>query len=189
MKTGMKKIFAVLLVVMLAAGFVACGGNGGGNGSGESTDPATMDKIQGGIHTVLKDYLMASSDTFTEDSFENGQLPMYDVTRLKKGDGEFESYLQGLEIDPSAVEDFLRIQSMVIVKSDSIIVMRVNDMEKAKEGLAKFHEGQLKIWESYLPDQYEKAKNNVTGSEGDYLYYVTSDAQEEVLAVIREQLK
>ena len=180
-----KKIMAILIAAVLIFGLTACTNNS----TGAATDPASMDIIQSKIYDTTKDFLVSEGVGDPDVDYSDGRIPGYFIERLKNGDEQFDTYLQGIGVDPSAVEDFYQIQSMIMVNANCVMVLRVNDMAKAKAGLGQFHEGQLKIWESYLPDQYKKTQNNVTESTGDYLYYVTSDIQDDILAVIRQTLK
>ncbi len=192
MRRLFKSAIGLLLVVGMLFFLAACSSNNGGGSSettgGASTDPASMDLIWEKIFEQIKIYSMENA-SMGEDAFEDGNLPGYIVTRAKKGDAELDAALKAIGIDPSIVEDYLQVQSMIMVKSDNIIVVRSTDPEKVKEQLNDYHQKQLSNWESYLQDQYLKAKNNVTEIKGDYLYYVTSDVQDKILADIRGVLK
>ena len=45
---------------------------------------------------------------------------------------------------------------------------------------------QEQTWSTYLPDQYEKVQNNVTGRVGNLLYYITSDHPQELEEAIKK---
>lgn len=184
-----RRLAAILLclalvssVILLMPGCSAAGAGGAGR------DPAAMDKIASDIHAEIKAYLDAADAGFSEEEYADGKIPMMTVTRVKKGDADFEDALAFYGLDSETVQDMYAAQAMMITQSNVVIVLRTSDVEKALAGLKEFHEGQERMWSSYLPDQYEKVKNNVTGSEGDYVYYVTHDAAGKIVDAIKAGL-
>ena len=45
------------------------------------------------------------------------------------------------------------------------------------------------MWEMYLPDQFEKVKNNLILSKGTYLIYITYDNPEAIEKIFNEKVK
>ena len=178
-----QKKLSVIIALMAALSIMlaACGN------AGSKPNPEVMDDIQAAVYSELKNYLTAEG--VDESLFEDGIIPGYEIFRGNKEDTGFDAMAASLMVDADAIEDMLVMRSMIIVNADCIIVLRANDLEKAKAGLKAYHEMQLKQWESYLPDQYQKTKDTVTDAAGDYIYYVTSSIQQEVLEAIRAELK
>lgn len=123
----MKRLLSAFACLVMLCG---CGA------SNASKSPETMDRIQTDVHATIREYLLAQDTQQDEALFADGKMPMYEVTRFKRGDENFDAYLQSLGFEPTAVQDVLHLQPIVNAKSDNVLVMRVNDMEKTKQGLA-----------------------------------------------------
>jgi len=85
---------------------------------------------------------------------------------------------QGLKdfygIDASDLEEYDVKIPMMIVKSNEIAVIKVKDAEKVeevKENIEKRAESIKKTFETYLPDQYENAKNYLLEVKGKYIIF------------------
>jgi hypothetical protein len=78
------------------------------------------------------------------------------------------------------------------VNSDEIILLKAKDeahVKSLKEALEREKEAQIKTWEIYLPDQFEKVKNNVIKTNGNYLLYVTYGNPDEIEAIFDSYFK
>lgn len=74
-------------------------------------------------------------------------------------------------IDKSQFADVLIYGTMISVKANEIILIKVNnesDISKAVDLLTKRKEQVYKTWEQYLPDQFEMVKNGVIKTNGKY---------------------
>lgn len=79
-----------------------------------------------------------------------------------------------LDIDPGDVEEYAGYISMVMVSSDNLIAV------KAKEGKVEEIQGKLEArkdfevrsFQQYLPDQYDKAQAGKVFTVGDYVFLV-----------------
>ena len=160
------KLLTIVLVAGVFFSLTGCGSSGGKKGE----DPASMNAIETGVTEAMS------------------ELPMTMFVRVKEDDSDFENQMMMFGFDADVAKELFVARSMVNVNADCIIVMRVHDMERAKAQLAEFHQAQSNLWENYLPDQFQKVKNNVTGSEGEYLYYVTAGNSDTVLDIIRNAL-
>lgn len=181
-------ISAIALITACLLSFGACSPSGG---SSADTNPNTLNAILEAVHPIIKDYSKQGNENLTEDLFEDHKLPMYIVENKKTGDADYAAALDALGFDSTKVEGYLRIAAEINLRSDYMLVLYTTDMEATKAALDELHQGQVNTWSTYLPDQYEKVQNNVTGSQGNYLYYVTMDAeiQDEIVAAIKEALK
>ncbi len=123
-----------------------------------------------------------------EDSFKDGSLPGYMETDLASGDLKEPMAEMFNQED---LEEGIVIQQMMNVRSDLIVVLKAKDeskLENLKTSLDKIKEQQEMIWSSYLPDQYEKVKNNITIVEGKYLIYITYDDPESIETIFNNAL-
>ena len=65
-------------------------------------------------------------------------------------------------------------------------VLGENEFLPVQVALADTLASQEQTWSTYLPDQYEKVQNNVTGRVGNLLYYITSDHPQELEEAIKK---
>lgn len=123
-----------------------------------------------------------------EESFKDGQLPRYmEIDLVTETTNPFSEI-----INKEDIEEGIAIQQMINIKSDMIIVLKAKDISKVeslKTSLEAIKDQQSKLWESYLPDQYEKVKNNIIQSNGKYLVYITYDDSEKIETVFNDELK
>lgn len=81
---------------------------------------------------------------------------------------------------------------LVNIKSSDLAIIKLNDpkdFEVVKEALTKRAEDIIQMFSSYLPDQYEFAKNYQIVQEGDYVLYSISHDQEALLKIFKDSLK
>ena len=87
-------------------------------------------------------------------------------------------------IDPEKLEDYAIRIPMMNVKSNEIAILKVKDAadvpaveEAVKERAATVQQQ----FETYLPDQYENAKNYKIVTKGNYVLFVISDQADELV--------
>lgn len=175
----MKKIISLVLISITLVTFVGCAKQ-------QEVNVSVNDIFKAVKEQMTKDMIAAG---VPEDSFKDGQLPRYMETDLttEEAVGPIAELFNKEDIEEGIV-----LQHMMNVKSDLIIVLKGKDEEKVvslKEALDKVKESQENIWSQYLPDQYEKVKNNITKVEGKYLIYITADNAENIEAVFDNSLK
>lgn len=167
----MKKIIALSVVLLTLLAFVGCS-------SQETEVNVTISEIMEAVKNQMADDMKAGG--MPEDNFKDGKLPGYMEVDLT---GE-ESQSQIMELFNSEdIEEGVVLQQMINIKSDLIIVVKAKDetkVEGVKESLNKVKEQQENIWSKYLPDQYEKVKNNVIKTNGNYVIYITYDNPESI---------
>lgn len=171
----MKK-YTVLIALCLC--FLALAGCGGGAGETVSYADAKENLVN-----ALAQELKAGGigeDAFTEENPLPGYLIM-DVL----GDDAF----LPVKVEPDSVKQGVVIQAMMNVRSDLIVLVEAKDdagVQKVQEALADTLAAQKQTWSTYLPDQYEKVENNITGRAGNLVYYITSDHPEELEKAIKK---
>lgn len=167
----MKKIIALSVVLLTLLAFVGCS-------SQEAEVNVTVSEIIEAVKNQMADDMKAGG--MPEDNFKDGKLPGYMEVDLT---GE-ESQSQIMELFNSEdIEEGVVLQQMINIKSDLIIIVKAKDetkVEGVKESLSKVKEQQENIWSKYLPDQYEKVKNNVIKTNGNYVIYITYDNPESI---------
>lgn len=72
------------------------------------------------------------------------------------------------------------------VNADEIIVLEAADeaqTDEVKTALENELAAQVQTWEQYLPDQFEKVKNNVILQNGTQFIYITYDQPEKIAQI------
>ncbi|WP_432403246.1 DUF4358 domain-containing protein [Wukongibacter sp. M2B1] len=175
----MKKILILAIACLMIFTAVGC------SQQQKEVNIAITDIVEGIKGKIAEDMKAAG---VSEDNFKEGKLPGYIETDLTTDD------LQGQmnEIfNKEDIEEGIIIEQMMNVNSDLIIVLRAKDESKVdnlKLSLDKVREQQNTIWSTYLPDQYEKVKNNMTIVEGKYLIYITYEDTESIEAIFNNAL-
>ena len=155
----MKKYTVLIALCLCMLALAACGGGSG--------DAVSYDTAKENLVNALAQELKAGGigeDAFTEET----PLPGYAILD---------------QVDASSVKQGVVIQAMMNVRSDLIVLIEVKDdagAQRVQEALADTLASQEQTWSTYLPDQYEKVQNNVTGRVGNLLYYITSDHPQEL---------
>ncbi|SHI03674.1 DUF4358 domain-containing protein [Clostridium grantii] len=145
------------------------------------------------VNDIMKDIKVQIAEDMKnggvpEEDFKDGQLPMYMEMDLTS---ETPNPLSEM-INKDDIEEGIALQPMMNVKSDMIVVLKAKDISKVeslKTSLQSIKEQQNQIWERYLPDQYEKVKNNIILSNGKYLIYITYDDVEKIQTAYENALK
>ncbi|MGM8214813.1 DUF4358 domain-containing protein [Bacillaceae bacterium W0354] len=122
------------------------------------------------------------------DEDTGGYLDSYLDIDLKEetDDPLVDMQVETLGINLDSIKNGFILAPMMNVNSDLIILFEAADeaeVEALKEALEKQKEAQVQTWEMYLPDQYEKVKNNIIKTDGNYLLYVTYEEPESIEAI------
>lgn len=98
---------------------------------------------------------------------------------------------QGLKdfygIDASDLEEYDVRIAMMNVKSNEVAIIKVKDAEKVEEikgNVEKRAESIKKTFETYLPDQYENAKNYLLETKGKYIIFAIYEDTAKVEEVV-----
>ena len=145
-KMDMKRIISLCLAAVMLLSAVACG-------SKEPATPALKEGVtlQGLMDSISEEYGFAMPAALDE-------MILTDL----------------LDINPGDVEEYAGYISMVMVSSDNLIAV------KAKEGKTEEIQGKLEArkdfevrsFQQYLPDQYDKAQAGKVFAVGDYVFLV-----------------
>lgn len=205
----MKKILAIITIMMVASlAFVGCSNETinddqikNEDQNGKETQPDEPEEIpEEEVNVPVKDILEAikeqmKSDLIAggvpEDNFEEGTIPGFLEQNLKPEVEEENPFFQ-LDINTENLEEGYILAQMINIKSDQIIVLKASDesvVSNLEAALQQVKESQIAVWEQYLPDQYEKVKNNIIKTEGKYLLYVTYENPEAIEAIFDDMLK
>lgn len=89
-------------------------------------------------------------------------------------------------IDPEKLEEYAIRIPMMNVKTNEIAILKLKneaDVPEVEEALKKRAESVQKQFETYLPDQYENAKNYQLVTKGNYVLFVISEQADELVKV------
>ena len=96
-----------------------------------------------------------------------------------------------LNIDPASLDEFLMETPMMIVQSNTYIIVRPasGKEQEVKDAINAYMKRLEEQWKTYLPDQYELVKNRKEEKLGDYLIYIVSSDNEKVFNTIKASVK
>lgn len=177
----MKKILSFIIVVLTVFAFAGCGK--------KAPNVPVKDIVEGVKKQMAEDM---KADGAPESSFKDGKLPGFIEVDLTAEESSPFSKTIKEKYNMEDIEEGIVLQQMMSVKSDLIIVLKAKDeskVEDLKAVLEKEKEAQIKIWEQYLPDQYEKVKNNIITTKGKYLIYITYENPEKIEEIFTNVLK
>lgn len=165
---------------MSGALFAACGDKATDKNDEEQQQVSLSEKFAN-VKNVIAEDLQAGG---VEEPLVDGKLSSYfevDLTDKENPDQAF--FLEKLGIEENQLAAGYVIAAMMNVNSDEIILLEATDETAAaslKEALEKELAAQKQTWEQYLPDQYEKVKNNQIKQNGNQFIYITYDQPEKI---------
>lgn len=173
----MKKLSVLLLLFVTTVCLFGCSG-----------PKVPVEDIAAEIKEAIKEHMIAGG--IPEEQFENG-LPGYiEADILEEGSA---MWLSSPDLfDEDTIDEGVILASMFNVNSDEILIVKAKDKRSVKDLLVAMEtekENRLRLWETYLPNQYEKVKNTVIKSEGLYLLYATYKDPEVVEGAFQSALK
>lgn len=180
----MKKITVALLLSVVSVILFGCGN------SNNSESNVSLSELLSSIKEQIASDLEAGG---VEDALVDGELQGYilaDLTTENAEEGMEAMYAEKLNIDPQTLNAGYILAPMMNVKSDEIILLEAKDedqVETLKQALEEELQAQINTWQRYLPDQFEKVKNNVITTNGRYLLYVTYDHPEAIVKIFNDQ--
>lgn len=190
MKKLVKIITMMMMVTLLFAGCAK--GNSDNEGSNNESETekdvvVAVDDIVAAIKEQIKKDMLEGG--VPEENFKDNMLPGFIEEDLK---AEEKSPFVTLEINEEDLEEGTLLAPMINLKADQILVLKASDestISNLEAVLQQVKESQIGVWEQYLPEQYEKVKNNIIKTNGKYLLYVTYDYPEKIEEIFDNMLK
>lgn len=184
----MRKISIVLVTVVLMI-MVGCTKQSD-SGNNETTN-ASFDSIVNAIkEQIAKDLKEAGIE---EEVLVDGNIMNYfhtNLTASEESDPAIPVWLEKMQLQQEDIANGTVIAAMMSVNADEIIVLEAKEESKVdslKASLEKELQAQEQTWSQYLPDQYEKVKQNVIKTKGKYLIYITYSNPEQIEKVFDDQ--
>lgn len=179
----MKKISVIaLLAFILVLG--ACGN------AGTSSSAPAFDDVYEAVEEAFINVLKENGD-MTEDEILNNYF-IEDLTVNEEDESMTNVLFEQMELDEDLLANGQVIGAMMNINSDEIFVLEAKsseDVAALKESLERELAAQTQTWEQYLPDQYEKVKNNVIETNGNFLLYVTFSDEDKIVKAFNKQFK
>lgn len=153
------------------------------------------DEKDDAIISRLNNYILREEDGYFMALAASNQDELLQIIRNSKNpvfsnmmEIPVESIEDTLGIKEDQVDEFLMATPMMIVRSDTYIIVKPSkgNKEVVKEKTDEYMSNLEKQWETYLPEQYELVKNRLEKELGDYLIYVVSIDNELVYETIKD---
>lgn len=179
----MKKL-AGIVVLFMAVMMAACGTQS----SDEPNKNQASDVNFTDITSNIKDQV--ATDLKAEGVDDMSQT--HQEADLKDTEGEnsvADIWIEKMKLDPELLANGTVIAALMNVNADEIIVLEAKDEKQVpelKKSLENELAAQVQTWEQYLPDQYEKVKNNKIVTKGKFLLYVTYTNPEDIEKAFNE---
>lgn len=164
------KWFGFISVLLLAA----CSGDAGNEGSDVSFDAVASDIVEQ-VEADLKE--MDQSLTVTDVYYH------LNLKEVDDSDPAAAVFVESLQINDEELANGMVLAPMMNINSDEIIFLEAKDashVESLKTTLENELAAQDQTWSEYLPDQYEKVKNNIVKTNGNFLIYITYEHPEKI---------
>ena len=169
----MKKMTGIVMV-LVAVLLTACGSQSADESPDSNGDAKQADfgEIIADIKDVLEKDIQQEDENL--DVFQN--YAESDLTDTENKETDASIWIEKLSLDPARIENGTVLAAMMNVNADEIILLEAKedeDVAELKASLEKELEAQVQTWERYLPEQYDKVKNNEIVTQGKFLLYVT----------------
>ncbi len=161
----------------------------------EFVDNLKKDETEQEVISKLNNYILREEDDYIMALASSNQDELLQIIRNSKNpifanmmEIPVESIEDTLGIKEDQVEEFLMATPMMIVRSDTYIIIKPSEgnKEAVKEKIDEYMSNLETQWETYLPAQYELVKNRLEKELGDYLIYVVSIDNDLVYKTIKD---
>ncbi|WP_052245933.1 DUF4358 domain-containing protein [Sporosarcina sp. ZBG7A] len=179
----MKKL-AGIVVLCMAVMMAACGSQSSGEPNKEQASEVKFTDIVSNIKDQVSEDLKAEGVDDTSQTHQE-----VDLKDTKDENSVANIWIEKMKMNPELFANGTVIAALMNVNADEIIVLEAKDEEQVaelKKSLENELASQVQTWERYLPDQYEKVKNNKIITKGKFLLYVTYTNPEAVEKAFNE---
>lgn len=186
MKKKMSFIGLLILVMIVSA----CGTNNSSSGNNKPKQGPTFNEVYTAVEATLKEELQAESGLSEDEVL--GNYFIEDLTATDADMAMVDVLLERMELDPDKLANGKAIGALMNVNADEIFVLEAkeeDDVADLKASLEQELAAQIQTWEQYLPEQYEKVKNNVIQTNGKFLLYVTFSDSEKIADAFNQQFE
>ncbi|MEV5026851.1 DUF4358 domain-containing protein [Paenibacillus sp. LPE1-1-1.1] len=163
-----KNYFAFMLVIALGLVLTACSGANSNNTANNNT---SANKEEQAVTTK------------TTKEMVDGMLAKIEQPALIEMTGDMVK--QMYDIDPALLEQYTIMSPMMNIKTNEMAVFKVKDAKDiaaVEDGIKKRAGDVQKMFETYLQDQYEIAKNYKLVTKGSYVFFVISEQADQFVS-------
>lgn len=185
----MKKKISFIGLLILVLIVSACGTNNSSSDNKPKQGPAFND-VYTAVEATLKEELQAESGLSEDEVL--GSYFIEDFTATDADKAMVDILLERMELDPDKLANGKAIGALMNVNADEIFVLEAkseDDVADLKASLEQELAAQIQTWEQYLPEQYEKVKNNVIQTNGKFLLYVTFSDSKKIADAFNQQFE
>lgn len=151
-----------MLVIALGLVLTACSGSNTNSGTNNNTSTNQEAEV---------------STTKTTKEMVDEMLAKIEQPSLVEMTGDMVN--QMYYFDASLLDQYTIMSPMMNIKTNEVAVFKVKDakdLTAVQDGIKKRAADIQKTFETYLPDQYENAKNYKLVTKGNYVFFVIADA-------------
>ena len=167
----MKKLAGILVALFMAVMMASCGSQSSDESNREEATDVNFTDIISNIKGQVEGDLKAEGVEEMSQIFQE-----VDLTENDDENSGADIWLAKMTLNPKSLANGTVIAALMNVNADEIIVLEAKDEDQVAElktSLENELAAQVQTWEQYLPEQYEKVKNNKIVTKGKYLLYVT----------------
>ncbi|MFF2091493.1 DUF4358 domain-containing protein [Paenibacillus sp. NPDC058174] len=170
-----KKFGLATLIIALGIMLSAC------SGASNTSDPGKTNNSNNSSNVTQENNSSAKAPVKSTKEMVDSVLAAHEQPKLL----ELESAMvkDMYHFDPALLEESTIMTPMMNVKTNEIAVLKVKDSKDVaavEEGVKKRAEDVQKTFETYLPDQYENAKNYKLVTKGNYVIFIISESADEL---------
>lgn len=181
------KIVAVMLILGMLVGCTNVQ-------KGDKEEVATASFAD--IVTAIKEQVAEDfkADSNGEEVLVDGKLAYFmetDLTASEESDPAVAIWIEKMGLSKEEIAHGIVIAPMMNVNADEFIVLEAKDVkhvESLKTSLERELANQVQTWQQYLPEQYEKVKNNKIITNGNFLLYTTYSEPDKIEKVFNNSI-
>lgn len=180
------------LIIFAIAGCSSTGSKGANSDEADKNDVSVNEILEGIKGQIVQDIKDAGFDDGQSDVEILQGYAETNLVEVATDDPFGQIFFERTGLDKELLAEGSMYMPMFNTNADEIIILKAKDDKGAdtlKASLQKELDAQIQTWERYLPDQYEKVKNNVLKTKGNYVLYVTYGNVGAVEKIFDEKVK
>lgn len=188
----MKKMLGIMICTLAIFALVGCSNTGSNADGTVTTDVSVKDVLEDIKGQIVQDIKDAGYDDGQSDEKILQGYVETDLVEVTEDDPFGQMFFERTGLDKELLAEAVMYVPLFNTNADEIFVLKAKDkkdVESLKASLQKELDAQIQTWKQYLPDQYEKVKNNVLKTKGNYVLYVTYDNVDAVEQIFDEKIK
>lgn len=206
-----KRVLHLVMVIAMGISLAACGGNNnaaptpttaptetpgnnGGNGNAGTDEgeenPGTGEDADGNEDNNGNEGAEEPAEEGSARHLMNQLVDKNDRPAFIEADDQMLKDMY--ELDAAMLDDYIVLMPMMNISTTEFAIFKIKDAKDVaavEEGVKKRAEAVQKSFESYLPDQYENAKNYKFVAQGEFVLFTIAKDADDVAAKFQEIAK